>query len=178
MKSVEKIIYKPAEPFTWEMPVRTFFFHELDEICESCDSIKDNEIARLKNENKKLKKLTEFLKNEVKSLELKTALTEKAVPLKKIVGEFTSTPEGKQAWERAWQERFDEWQALVIEGKMSKIKYHRLTKGMDQKTLAEKLGMAQPNISRIERPGYNVPTGTVKKLAKVLGVKVEDLIGE
>ncbi|MBI4849835.1 MAG: hypothetical protein HY808_14895 [Nitrospirae bacterium] len=79
-----------------------------DDICEICDSIKDKEIEGLKNENKKLKKLVEFLKAEIHSLELKTALSEKAIPIKKIIKEFTSTPEGKAAWQAAWDERAEE----------------------------------------------------------------------
>jgi len=129
-------------------------------------------------ENRKLKKLVRFLKDELRALELKTALDEKAVPLKEMVEVFTSTPEGKRAWERAWKEQHEEWEELLRQGKMSRIKYYRLLNGMDQKTLAKKLGTAQPNISRIERVGYNVPTKTLKKLAKIFGVRMEDLIGD
>lgn len=175
----EKIKYTTPKPdFRWQMPPQAFPALNLYEICDTCDSIKDKEIERLKSENKKLKKLAEFLRNEVKSLELKTALTEKAMPLKNMVDELTSTPEGKRAWEKAWEEQFNEWQELVRQGKMSRIKYHRLINGIDQKTLAKKLDTAQPNISRIEKLGYNVPTRTLKKLAKIFGVKMEDLIGD
>ncbi len=107
-------------------------------------------------ENRKLKKLVQFLKDELRALELRTALDEKAIPLKEMVEEFTSTPEGKRAWERAWKEQHEEWEELLRQGKMSRIKYYRLINGMDQKTLARTFGTAQPNISRIERVGYNV----------------------
>lgn len=155
-----------------------FSIRDLDEICETCDSVKDREIEQLKAENKKLSKLVEFLRREVRSLELKTALEAKAVPLKAIVEDVTSTPEGKRAWEAAWKEQFSEWKELVKQGKMSRIKYHRLINGIDQITLAKRLGTAQPNISRIERPGYNVPTKTLKQLAKIFKVRMEDLIGD
>jgi ribosome-binding protein aMBF1 (putative translation factor) len=95
-----------------------------------------------------------------------------------MVREVTSTPEGKRAWEAAWKEQFSEWKELVKQGKMSRIKYHRLINGIDQITLAKRLGTAQPNISRIERPGYNVPTKTLKQLAKIFKVRMEDLIGD
>ena len=111
-------------------------------------------------------------------MSLKTALEAKAVPLEKMVSKVTSTPEGKESWDKAWKEQFAEWQALVKQGKMSKIKYYRLINGIGQISLAKELGMAQPNISRIEKPGYNVPTRTLKKLAKIFGVKMEDLIGD
>ncbi|MBI4849836.1 MAG: helix-turn-helix transcriptional regulator [Nitrospirae bacterium] len=49
---------------------------------------------------------------------------------------------------------------------------------MDQAALARKLRTAQPNICRIERPGYNVPIITLEKLAKIFKVKKGDLIGD
>ncbi|MEW6675462.1 MAG: helix-turn-helix transcriptional regulator, partial [Nitrospirota bacterium] len=176
----EKIRYPLSINYIWKIPPRItsdIFAEPLEDICKTCDSIKDKEIEDLKAENKKLRKLVEFLRGEIKSLDLKTALSEKALPLKNIVKEFTSTPEGKTAWEKAWHDQFNEWQELVRQGKMSSIKYHRLINGIDQKTLAKKLDTTQPNISRIERPGYSVPVKTLKKLAKIFGVKMEDLIG-
>lgn len=174
----EKITYTPKPRFRWQMPPQVFQSLNIDELCDTCESIKDAEIEKLGAVNKKLRKLVDFLKTEIRSLELKTALTEKAIPIKTIVSEFTSTPEGKSSWEKAWKEQFDEWQELVKQGKMSKIKYYRLINGIDQITLAKELGTAQPNISRIEKPRYNVPTRTLKKLAKIFGVKMEDLIGD
>jgi len=171
-----EIKYTHKSSFRWQMPSQMHSILPKEDLCEICDSFKDKEIEKLNLENMKLKKLVEFLRNEVRSLELKTALDEKAIPLKNIVEEFTSTPEGKHAWEEAWKEQFDEWQSLVKQGKMSRIKYYRLINGIDQKTLAEKLGTAQPNISRIERVGYNVPVKTLKKLAEIFKVRMEDLI--
>lgn len=178
MTALEKIKYHPVARYKWNIQTTMFSISDLDKICDSCDSIKDKEIKKIRIENEKLKKLVEFLENEVRLLELKTALEAKAVPLDKMVVEVTSTPEGKSAWEEAWKEQFDEWQRLVKQGKISKIKYYRLINGMDQKKLAEKLGTAQPNISRIEKVGYNVPIKTLKKLAEIFGVKMEALVGE
>lgn len=176
--SPEKIKYTPKYAWTWQIPSQISSKFNLDEICETCDSIKDTEIAKLKDENIKLKKLLAFWRSEAQSLTLGTALEAKAVPLEKMVSELTSTPAGKEAWGKAWEEQLDEWQALLKQGKISKIKYYRLINGIDQVLLAKELGTAQPNISRIEKPGYNVPTKTLKKLAKIFGVKMEDLIGE
>jgi DNA-binding XRE family transcriptional regulator len=176
MSAIEKIRYHQTYPFTWHMPEKLYSIHDLDKICETCDSIKDKEIEKVKSENKRLKKLVEFLRNEIKSLELKTALTEKAIPIKNLVEELTSSAEGKRAWDAAWKEQFDEWQLLVYQGKMSKIKYYRLINGIDQMTLARKLGTAQPNISRLEKPSYNVPVKTLKQLAKIFGVRMEELV--
>ncbi|KAF0145733.1 MAG: hypothetical protein FD156_708 [Nitrospirae bacterium] len=177
--SPEKIKYtpKPKPAFRWQMPSQIIKELSSDEICEACDSLKDAEIEKLKDENNKLKKLLAFWRSETHSLALKTALEAKAVPLEKMVSKVTSTPEGKESWDKAWKDQFAEWQELVKQGKMSKIKYYRLLNGIDQITLAKELGMAQPNISRIEKPGYNVPTKTLKKLATIFGVKMEDLIG-
>ncbi|MEW6600942.1 MAG: helix-turn-helix domain-containing protein [Nitrospirota bacterium] len=181
MGSVEEIRYKKATLFKWQMPSnvsKVFSISDLDKICESCESVKNDEIRKLKSENAKLKKLVEFLRKEMQSLELKTAIHEKSVPLKKIVKEVTSTPEGKKAWETAWKEQNDEWADLLTKGKISRIKYYRLVNGMDQATLARKLKTAQPNIVRIERPGYNVPISTLEKLAKIFKVKKGDLLGD
>ena len=177
----ESITYSPKTDFNWIIPIQPTHKvapAELDELCKTCDSVKDKQIEELKTENKKLKRLVKFLQDELKTLELKTALDGEAIPLKEIVEEFTSTAEGRRAWERAWKDQNEEWKELVSQGRISPIKYYRLLNGMDQKTLAKKLGTAQPNISRIERVGYNLPTSTLKKLAKIFKVKVEDLIGD
>jgi len=168
----EKMMYKPTYAYTWQLPVKK------STTCDICAVTKRSEIENLKSENSKLKKLVNFLEEEVKSLQFKTALTEKAVPFKKIVKEFTSTPEGKAAWQKAWDERADEWKKLAAAGKISRIKYYRLINGMDQATLAKKLKTAQPNVCRFERPGYNVPIMTLEKLTKIFKVKKGDLIGD
>jgi len=165
-------MYKPTYAYTWQLPVKK------TTTCDICDVTKRSEIENLKAENRKLKRLVSFLEEEVESLQLKTALSEKAIPLKKIVKEITSTPEGKAAWQKAWDERADEWKKSAASGKISRIKYYRLINGMDQATLARKLKTAQPNICRIERPGYNVPIITLEKLAKIFKVKKGELIGD
>lgn len=181
ISKTEKIAYSHKIPYQWRINANITGISsakELDEICATCDSIRGKEIERLKGENKKLKQQLDFLRGELQALELRTAPDAPAVSLQTMADELTATPEGKAAWEGAWNEREAEWRALVKGGRMSKVKYHRLRNGMDQKTLAERLGTAQPNISRIERPGYNVPTKTLKQLAAIFGMKVEDLIGD
>jgi DNA-binding XRE family transcriptional regulator len=177
----EKAIYSHKMPYHWiitEQTVATLVSAAIsEEICATCDSIKDKEIARLEKTNRELRKLLEFWRNEAQAMTLKTALTAKAVPLEDMVAKVTSTPEGEKAWDEARKELNAKWQSQMEAGAISRVKYYRLMNRMDQKTLAEKLGMAQPNISRIERPGYNVPVVTLKKLAKIFNVKMEDLIG-
>lgn len=176
-----KFTYSLKVPFHWiitdDTTAALIPAIRLDEICATCDSIKDKEIAMLEKKNSELTKLLEFWRNEAHTLTLKTALDAKAVPLEEMVAEVTSTPEGKKAWDEAWKEQFAKWRCQVEAGAISRVKYYRLINGMDQKTLAQKLGTAQPNVSRIERPGYNVPVVTLKKLAKIFKVKAEDLIG-
>jgi len=180
--SLTGITYRRKEAFRWNIPVevstKIFSHADMDEICESCETLKNIVIKKLEAENKKFKKLIAFLRSEIESLELNTATTEKALPLKEIVKEFTSTPEGKKAWDDAWQEQHNEWKSLVESDKISRIKYYRLINGMDQATLAKKLNTAQPNISRIEKPGYNIPVNTLEKLAKIFKVKKGALIGD
>jgi len=177
MISIEKLRYAPVSAYRWEIPAKAVSIVDLDKICETYDSIKDKQLEKLKIENRKLKKHIAFLQDEVQALELKTALTAKAVPLEDMVTEITSTPEGKKAWDEAWKEQIEKWRSQMETGAISRVKYYRLLNGIDQKTLAEKLGTAQPNVSRIERQGYNVPVVTLKKLAKIFNVKMEDIIG-
>ncbi len=177
MTSIENLRYEPVSPYQWQYPFQVIPVADLEKICETCDSIKDKHLEKLKVENRKLKKHIAFLQNEVQALELKTALTAKAVPLEDMVAEVTSTPEGKKAWDEAWKEQIEKWRSQMEASAISRVKYYRLLNGMDQKTLAEKLGTAQPNISRIERPGYNVPVVTLRKLAKIYNVTMEDLLG-
>lgn len=189
----QKVNYIPILAYTWEVKSELYSGEvDFDEICDTCDSVKDIKITELERRIKeleaereelkarleRLEKTADFLRKELNSLELKTALSEKAVPLKEIVREFTSTPEGRKLWEKAWQERAVEWEKMVKEGKMSRIKFYRLLNGMDQATLAKKLGTSQPNISRLERVGYNVPVRTLKKLARIFNVEIKELIGE
>lgn len=177
MISIEKLRYAPVLPYRWEIPAKSVSILTLDKICETCDSIKYKHLERLKAENRKLKKHIAFLQNEIQALELRTALTAKAVPLEDMVKEVTATSEGKRAWEGAWKEQSEEWRKQMLAGAISRVKYCRLLSGMNQKTLAEKLNTAQPNVSRLERQGYNVPVVTLRKLAKIFNVKMEDIIG-
>lgn len=53
------------------------------------------------------------------------------------------------------------------------IHHLRKTKGMRQSDLAEKAGLKQPNLSRIENGIVCPRTSTLQKIAAVLGVEVE-----
>ena len=48
--------------------------------------------------------------------------------------------------------------------------------GLSQSALAARLGIAGPNITRIENGQQNVTIGTLCKLAKALDMTVEELI--
>ena len=136
--------------------------------CDHCDS--------LKAENKKLKKMVEFLQQEVGVLQLKTLTKEKAVSFADVYKSVVTSPEDIKEWEQAWKEQHTEWQELVENKKMSKIKYYRLVLGLDQNQLADKLNIKQPNMARLEKVGHTPRVETLKKIADVLSVTVEDLI--
>ncbi len=180
MRSLIKNRYADESSFNWDFPSNVFTqgvpLSDPDKICESCESVKDDDIKKLKSENVKLKSLVEFLRKEMQSLEQKTAMHAKAVPLKTIVREFTSTPDGKKAWDLAWEEQYVEWEQQVNNGEISRVKYYRLINIMDQATLAKKLKTTKPYISRIEKVGYNIPISTLKRLANIFKVKKEILI--
>jgi DNA-binding XRE family transcriptional regulator len=148
----------------------------VEELCQYCNSHKDEQIMTLKKENEKLNKLVGFLKAELHNLELKTNMSEEAISIKEAIKEYSATPMGTEALNKAWGEQYSAWKDLVSRGKMSKIKYYRLISGINQHDLAKRLETKQPNIARIEKTGYQPNVDTLKKLAKIFSVKVEDLI--
>ena len=79
--------------------------------------------------------------------------------------------------ERAMWEEFkkDLWQE-VFEGKTSRIKYNRIINKLTQKELAERLHTKQPNITRIEKVGYKVDLGTIKRLGEIFGIDYKELL--
>jgi transcriptional regulator with XRE-family HTH domain len=54
----------------------------------------------------------------------------------------------------------------------------RIDKGMNQKELADRLGMKQQYLSRIERDQVDVRVSSLRKIAAILGVSVSQLLGE
>lgn len=66
----------------------------------------------------------------------------------------------------------------VEDGKISKIKYHRIISKLTQKELAEKMKTSQPNIVRLEGVGYKtkISISTLKKLGKIFNVDFKELI--
>ena len=53
------------------------------------------------------------------------------------------------------------------------IKHLRFMRGMTQKELAEKCGMAQPNIARIENGTYATSIDVLSRIAEALGKRIE-----
>ncbi|MFQ5900971.1 MAG: helix-turn-helix domain-containing protein [Thermodesulfobacteriota bacterium] len=47
--------------------------------------------------------------------------------------------------------------------------------GLTQEDVAEKAGMSQPAYAKLEKPEANLRTATLKKIAKAMGVSVEQL---
>jgi DNA-binding XRE family transcriptional regulator len=178
MKTLDiKYIPNPMKYF-WKIQPKPL---ELDdatvaELCQYCNSTKDEQIVTLKRDNEKLNKLIKFLQAELRALELKTNVSEKAILIKDAVKEYSATLEGKGSLKKAWDEQYKEWSDLVKNGEMSKIKYYRLVSGINQHELARKLNTKQPNIARIEKVGYQPNVDTLKKLAKIFSIPVEDLI--
>jgi len=139
--------------------------------CEGCRQ-KESQIELLK-------KKVEFLQTELDRLYVKFVKKTRSVPLvslEEIIKKHEEDPDGRKRINTARQERQKEWQEMVKTGRMSKIKYYRLLRGLDQLTFAKKLGMAQSNVSRLERPGYRVSGKTLVKIAKILDVSVEELV--
>ena len=60
---------------------------------------------------------------------------------------------------------------------MDKLKELRIDQGLSQRALAQRAGLSQTSIWKIERGGGANPA-TLKKLADVLGVRPTDLVKE
>ncbi len=58
---------------------------------------------------------------------------------------------------------------------MDKLKELRIDEGLSQRALAQRAGLSQTSIWKIERGGGANPA-TLKKLADVLGVRPTDLV--
>lgn len=101
---------------------------------------------------------------------------EKLTDIKELIAEFTSTAEGKQLWEEADKEFQEKLWQQVIDGAMSKIRYHRIIRNIDQKTLAKLTGLHQSNLSRTEKVGQDVTISTCKKIAKALNMDYKELL--
>jgi DNA-binding Xre family transcriptional regulator len=59
----------------------------------------------------------------------------------------------------------------------TEIRDARIRKGLSQKQLALRIGMKQPDISRIEEGKKNITLFTLTRLCKVLGIKKIDMRG-
>ena len=53
------------------------------------------------------------------------------------------------------------------------LRWARLASGMTQAELAQKAGVSQQQIARLERPGANPSVGTIERVAAALGVRAE-----
>ena len=93
-----------------------------------------------------------------------------------IIAKYTSTDKGKKAMQKAEDELYIELYQEVLAGKLNRVKYYRLVNNLDQKTLAQRSGIKQPNISRLEKPDYTADADTYKKLAKVFKINYKELL--
>jgi len=59
----------------------------------------------------------------------------------------------------------------VRNGELSRITAERIRLGITQAELANRAGMAQPNISRLEKRGASMSVTTAKKIADALGLE-------
>jgi transcriptional regulator with XRE-family HTH domain len=62
-----------------------------------------------------------------------------------------------------------------VEVNVDKLKELRIDEGLSQRALAQRAGLSQTSIWKIERGGGANPA-TLKKLADVLGVRPTDLV--
>ena len=59
-----------------------------------------------------------------------------------------------------------------------RIRKYRKSCGLSQAALADKAGIPSNTVARLERGEHQATTTTLKKLAKVFQVKIDDLIDD
>lgn len=77
-------------------------------------------------------------------------------------------PDFDKHYAAADEELYKQSLAAVEAGELSRITAERLRLKITQAELAERAGMRQPNISRLEKPGAGMTVSTAKKLARAL----------
>jgi Helix-turn-helix len=90
---------------------------------------------------------------------------------REFVSTFPSSPDTRVAF-------LKQLRAAATAGEISFLKYWRVAAEMDQKTLAERAGMSQPEIARAERVGQTstMQGKTLRRLATALRVPIEFIL--
>lgn len=93
-----------------------------------------------------------------------------------VIAHLTSTEVGRRAYEQAdreWEQKAEE---LIAKGRLSRLRYWRIKAGLTQEALADRAGIKQPNLQRLERPSYRGRLATYQRLAAVLGCDYRELL--
>lgn len=117
---------------------------------------------------------------EVRSLLVTPALTADPyaglTSLDDLIAQLTATEAGRRAYEQADQEWEQKAQELIANRRLSRLRYRRIKAGLTQEALAERAGIKQPNLQRLERPSYRGRLTTYQRLADVLGCDYRELL--
>ena len=79
-------------------------------------------------------------------------------------------PDFDAHYSAADDELYQESLAAVGAGELSRLTAERIRARLTQAELAERAGMQQPNISRLEKPGATIGLSTARRLAGALGL--------
>lgn len=93
-----------------------------------------------------------------------------------LIAQLTSTDVGRRAYQEAdrqWEQKAAD---LIATGRLSRLRYRRIKAGLTQEALAERAGIKQPNLQRLERPSYRGRLATYQRLADVLGCDYRELL--
>jgi DNA-binding XRE family transcriptional regulator len=93
-----------------------------------------------------------------------------------LIAQLTSTEAGRRAYEQADREWERKAQELIANRRLSRLRYRRIKAGLTQEVLAERAGIKQPNLQRLERPSYRGRLATYQRLAVVLGCDYRELL--
>ena len=92
------------------------------------------------------------------------------------MSELSHLPTADEVFAEMDAEQNDEWRArwnrtALARAVANAVVTYRTAHGMSQATLATKLGMKRPSISRLELGEHNPSIETIERLAQVLGLR-------
>ena len=93
-----------------------------------------------------------------------------------MLSELSHLPTADEVFAEMDAEQNDEWRArwnrtALARAVANAVVTYRTAHGMSQATLATKLGMKRPSISRLELGEHNPSIETIERLAQVLGLR-------
>lgn len=96
------------------------------------------------------------------------------VPGSIAIDDYVAELETNQEWADELRRSRIEFASQVES--LSSLVSMRLSRGLSQRQLAEKIGASQPQIARLEQGNGNPEVATLRKLARELNVRIDEVL--